>query len=183
VLSAVGALLVREHGGLDLGDEPGRTLHAQFTLPEILQPVALAVLAIAVGAAAGRRFRRRASASLALFVGWFPFVTITWAFSSAPVTPFSIIQIQPVSVEIGPVTQDPLTFPGKWLLSAPGEFQDHWARLFVSARLGLAHDIWLLGLALVFVALAVPRGSRTMPAAAGAVLAVAGVTWQYLLIP
>ena len=43
----------RRYGGFDLGDEPGRTLHAQFTLPELLQPVALALLAVAVGR--GRR--------------------------------------------------------------------------------------------------------------------------------
>ena len=68
---------MRWQGGFDIGDEPGRTLHAQFTLPELLQPVVLALLAVAVGAAAGRRLRRRATATLLLFVGWFPFVTVS----------------------------------------------------------------------------------------------------------
>ena len=50
VAAGAGCALV---GGFDLGDEPGRTLHAQFTWAEVLQPVALALLAVAVGAAAG----------------------------------------------------------------------------------------------------------------------------------
>ena len=107
----------------------------------------------------------------------------SWAFQSALVTPFSIVQVQPVSVEVGPVTADPLTFPADWLLSAPGEFQDHWARLFVSARLAAGHDLWLIGLALLFVALALPRGARTWPILMGGLLAVAGVVCQYLVIP
>ncbi len=183
VLTAVGAMLVRTYGGLDLGDEPGRTLHAQFTAPEILQPVCLTALAVGVGAAAGRRFQHRASAMLALFIGWFPFVGFSWAFQSALVTPFSVVQVQPVSVEVGPVSADPLTFPADWLLSAPGEFQDHWARLFVSARLAAGHDLWLIGLALLFVALALPRGARTWPTVIGGLLAVTGVVCQYLVIP
>ncbi len=114
-LTAVGAGLARWHGGLDLGDEPGRTLHAHFTLAEILQAPTLAVLAVAVGAAAGRRLRHRATSTLLLFVGWFPFVMVSWAFMSRHVTPYSIIQIQPVSIPVGPIaspTRRPSRPPG-----------------------------------------------------------------------
>jgi hypothetical protein len=183
VLSLAGAALVRRSGGFDLGDEPGRTLHAHFSWAEILQPFCLSLLAVAVGAAAGRRLARRATSTLVLFVGWFPFVTVSWAFQSAPVTPYSIIQVQPVSLEIGPTTADPLDFPAHWLLGAPGEFQDHWARLLVSVRLAAGHDLWLLGLAALFVAVALPRGHRLLPATAGVVLAVAGVALQLVAIP
>ena len=183
LLTAVAAAWVRTEGGLDLGDEPGRTLHAQFTLAEVLQPVVLALLAVAVGAAAGRRLRHRATATLLLFVGWFPFVTVAWAFQSRHVTPFSIVQIQPVSVPVGPVTSNPLDFPSSWLLSQPGQYQDHWARQFVSGQLATAHDVWLLGLTCLFLAVAVPRGRRTPLFALGSVLAAAGVALQYAVIP
>ena len=183
VLTAAGALWVRAHGGLDLGDEPGRTLHAQFTLGEVLQPVALAFLGVAVGAAAGRRLRNRATAALLLFVCWFPFVMVSWGFQHRRVTPFSIVQVQPISVPIGPIAANPLDFPSRWLLSQPGEYQDHWARQFVSGHLAAGHDLWLLGLACLFLAVAVPRGRRTALLAAGLLLAVAGVAWQYAVIP
>ncbi len=183
LLSLVGAALARWSGGFDLGDEPGRTLHAHFSWAEILQPFCLSVLAVAVGAAAGRRLAQRATSTLVLFVGWFPFVVVSWAFQSAVVTPYSIIQIQPVSLEIGPSSADPLDFPAHWLLGAPGEFQDHWARLLVSVRLAAGHDLWLLGLAALFVAIALPRGHRAVPAVIGVVLAVAGVTLQLVAIP
>ena len=184
LLTVAGGVAARRYGGFDLGDEPGRTLHAQFTLPELLQPVALAVLAVAVGAAAGRRLRHRATATLLLFVGWFPFVTVSWAFQGSRMTPFSILQIQPVSVDVGPVTANPLDFPSAWLLSAPGPYQDHWARLVVSEQLGAWHLVWLLGLTCLFLAVALPRSGRTaLLVAGGAVLAVAGVVMQYLVIP
>lgn len=183
LMTAAGAVWVRAQGGFDLGDEPGRTLHAQFTLAEALQPVALALLAVAVGAAAGRRLRHRATAVLLLFVGWFPFVMVGWGFQGRRVTPFSIIQIQPISVPVGPVTANPLDYPASWLLSQPGEYQDHWARLFVSDHLAAGHDLWLLGLSCLFLAVAVPTGRRTPLLGAGLLLAVAGVVWQYAVIP
>ena len=182
LLALVGAAVARWSGGFDLGDEPGRTLQAHFTWPEILQPTALAVLAVAAGAAAGRRFANRATSTLALFVGWFPVVSISWMFQAREVTAFSIIQVQPVSLEIGPETADPLAFPAHWLLSSPGEFQDHWARLLVSVQLGAGHDLWLLGLAALLLAVALPRRYRGLPALVGVVLAVAGVLLQVAVI-
>ena len=183
MLTAAAALWVRWQGGFDIGDEPGRTLHAQFTLPELLQPVVLALLAVAVGAAAGRRLRHRATATLLLFVGWFPFVTVSWAFQSRQVMPFSIVQTLPVSVEAGPVTANPLDFPSEWLLTQPGEYQDHWARQFVSGLLATGHNVWLLGLTCLFLAVALPRGRRMALLGAGSLLAVAGVVMQYVVIP
>jgi hypothetical protein len=183
LLTAVGAGLARWHGGFDLGEEPGRTLHAHFTLAEILQQPTLAVLAVAVGAAAGRRLRHRATSTLLLFVGWFPFVTVSWAFMSRHVTPFSVIQIQPVSIPAGPIESDPMSFPSTWLLSAPGEYQDHWAHELVSGSLAAGHDLWLLGLACLFLALAVPRRTRVRLLVAGVLLAGAGVSLQYAVIP
>ena len=97
--------------------------------------------------------------------------------------PFSIVQTQPVSVEVGPVTANPLDFPSEWLLTQPGEYQDHWARQFVSGLLATGHNVWLLGLTCLFLAVALPRGRRTALLGAGAVLPVAGVVMQYVVIP
>ena len=95
-------------------------------------------------------------------------MTVGWAFQAAAVTPFSIIQIQPVSLPVGPVTANPLDFPSLVAARPPGEYQDHWARLFVSGQLAAGHDLWLLGLTCLFLAVALPRGRRTsLPAGVG----------------
>jgi hypothetical protein len=183
LLTGVGAALARWHGGFDLGDEPGRTLHAQYSWPEILQPVCLALVAVGAGAVAGRRFRRRATATLTLFVGWFPVAFVPWAFQSTTVAPFSILQLQPLTIDVGPVGTDPLSFPSSWLLLVPGEYQDFWGRAFTSIPLGVGHDLWLLGLAAVLTALALPRRRLLPLLAAGLVVAAAGVALQYAVIP
>ncbi|MET1058533.1 MAG: hypothetical protein ABWX84_02985 [Nocardioides sp.] len=183
VLTAAGAIWVRQQGGLDIGEEPGRTLHAQFTLPELLQPVVLALLAVAVGAAAGRRLRHRATSTLLLFVGWFPVVLVYWGFQSRQVIPLSIVQTQPVSLPVGPISANPLDFPASWLLTQPGEYQDHWARQFVSGLLAAGHDVWLLGLTCLFLAVALPRHRRPVLLGLGTLLAAGGLALQYAVIP
>lgn len=170
--------------GLDLGTEPGRTLHAYPTLAEEVQPVAVAALAVAVGALAGRRLRHRATAVLALAVGWFPVTMTYWAFQAPAVAPFSIVQSQPVSVDVGPPSTDPTTFPGHWLLEPPGEYQDHWARLVVSEPLAWWHDGWVLGLAALALALALPAGrGRRALAGVGAALAIVSAVAQWQVYP
>ena len=162
---AFAALLgVRERrlGGLTLGTEPGRTTEALHSLPELGQHVALAVLAVALGAALGRRVSSLVLALPVLLVFWFTVDGFSWLFGHRSVTPFSVVQVQPVTVPVGPATADPLGFPAHWLLEPPGEFQEGWARLFVSTDLAWWHDGWVLGLALVLLAAAFPGG--TVPA-------------------
>lgn len=172
----------RDLGGLWLGVEPGRTTHAFFTMGELAQPVALAVLAVATGAALGRRLPLVSALPL-LFVLWF-LVSVYWLFGHPAVTPFSILQAQPVRVYAGPPSADPLTFPTHWLLEGPGEFSDQWSRVLVSGGLAWWHAVWLLGLAALWGAAAVPGGrGRRRLVAAGSVLAVAGVVAQYQVIP
>ncbi len=183
LLTVAGAVAARLHGGFDLGDEPGRTLHAHYSWPEILQPICLAVMAIGAGALAGRRFKRRASATLTLFVGWFPVVMVYWLFSAPAVTPFSIFQIQPIVVEAGPADADPLAFPSTWLLGAPGEYQGYWAREFTSIPLGIGHDLYLLGLAAVLAGLALPRRRLLGVVPLGLLAAAVGVLIQKVVIP
>ncbi|WP_159081452.1 hypothetical protein [Nocardioides sediminis] len=173
----------RDRGGLWLGVEPGRTTEALFTAGELAQPVALAVLAVAVGAVLGRRLPHLVSVVPLLFVVWF-LVSVYWLFGHEVVTPFSVLQVQPVRVHAGPATADPLGFPAHWLLEGPGEFSGQWSRVFVSNALGWWHAVWLLGLSAVVGAFAVPKGrTRRWMLAAGSVVAAVGVVAQYAVLP
>ena len=179
------AVAVRERriGGLWLGVEPGRTTEALHTVGELSQHVALAMLAVAVGGALGRRVSRLLSMVPLLCVLWF-LVSVYWLFSDPRVTPFSVLQVQPVKVEVGPATTDPLTFPGHWLLEGPGDYSTVWSRVFVSDALGWWHTAWLLGLTVTILAATVPAGrARRLLLLAGPVLAVVGVVAQVRVIP
>lgn len=169
--------------GFDLGDEPGRTLRARYSIFELLQHVALAVLAVATGAAAGRRLAHRSTAALVLFAGWFPPMFVYWLFQVPAIVPFSIVQVQPVNVRGAPRDTDPLTLPAEWLLSSPGEFQDFWGRQFVSNALAGWHDLWLLGLACLFLSIALSSRWRTHLLAVGALACLVSITAQYWVIP
>lgn len=173
----------RDIGGLWLGMEPGRTTEALFTAGELAQPVALAVLAVAVGAALGRRLPHLVSVVPLLFVLWFV-VSVYWLFGHEVVTPFSLLQVQPIRVHAGPASADPLGFPAHWLLEGPGEFSDQWARVFVSEALAWWHAVWVLGLSAVVVASAVPAGrARRLLLAGGSVAAAVGLVAQYVVLP
>lgn len=188
VLSLAFAVLlgVRERrlGGLTLGEEPGRTAEALHSVPELGQHVALAVLAVALGAALGRRVASLVLALPVLLVFWFAVAGFYWLFGHRSVTPFSVVQVQPVNVPVGPPTADPLAYPAHWLLQAPGEFQAGWSRLFTSAELAWWHDGWLLGLALVLLAAAVPGGAgRRVLLAVGVLTSAACAVAQMSVIP
>jgi hypothetical protein len=185
VTIAYAALLAwrqRDLGGLWLGMEPGRTTEALFTTGELAQPVVLTVLAVSTGATLGRRLPL-VSAVPVLFVLWF-LVSVYWLFGDAVVTPFSILQVQPVNLYAGSRSADPLDFPAHWLLEGPGEFSAQWSRVFVAGALAWWHAVWLLGLSGLWAAFALPRGrGRRLLLATGSVLALVGVVAQYLVIP
>ena len=149
---------------------------------ELAQPVALTVLAVAIGAALGRRTPTLVSAVPLLFVLWLS-TSFYWLLGDRRVTPFSIVQVQPVRLYAGPISADPLEFPTHWLLEAPGEFSQQWTRAFVSDGLAWWHAVWLLGLALLWLAVALPRPARRFLIVLGATLAVLGVSGQYVVLP
>ena len=181
-ISAFIAWRQRHVGGLTLGVEPGRTSEALFTAGELAQPVALTVLAIAFGAAVGRRMAHLVTVVPILFVAWLA-TSVYWFFSDRRVTPFSIVQVQPVRLHAGASTADPMSFPSTWLLEAPHEFSDQWSRLFVSGGLAWGHAVWLLGLSLLWFMVALPRGqARRRLLAVGVALAVLGVCAQYAVL-
>ena len=174
----------RHLGGLTLGAEPGRTTEALHSLPELTQHVALGVLAVALGAALGRRVPRLVLALPVLLVVWFAASGLYWLFGSRHVAAFSIVQVQPVAVPVGDPGTDPLTFPATWLLEGPGDYRDGWARLLVSTDLAWWHCGWLIGLSALLLAAAVPAGeARRVLLVAGTTLAVVSAVAQVRVIP
>ncbi|HEY0643699.1 MAG TPA: hypothetical protein VGD39_09790 [Nocardioides sp.] len=186
VVAAAYAALVawreRDLGGLWIGMEPGRTTEAFHTVAELAQLVALALVAVALGAALGRRTSRLVAVVPALFVLWFV-VSVYWLFGQPAVTPFSVLQVQPINVTVGPATADPLSFPSDWLLVGHPHTSEGWQRQLVSEGVAWWHDVWLLGLAALLLAVAWPRAGRRTLMAVGAMLAVAGIVGQQVAIP
>lgn len=180
---AVGALWLRWHGGVSLGNEPGRTLNAQFSLPELLQPVALCAFAVAAGAAAARLLRHPLAGSIVLFVLWFLAGPAYWTVNGPVVRWFAPVMVQPYNVEVAPATADPLTLPATWLLEGPGPFQPYWARLVVVPELAAWHDVYLVALTLLAAAIALPGRYRRPLLVAGGVLAVVAVLLQARVTP
>jgi hypothetical protein len=172
----------RDLGGLWLGMEPGRTTEAFHTTAELSQLVVLAVVAVALGAALGRRVSRLVALVPALFVLWFV-VMVYWLFGNPAVTPFSVMQVQPIQLPAGPGTADPLSFPSDWLLVGAPHTSGGWDRQWVSEALAWWHDLWLLGLAALLLGVAWPRRGRRVLLVVGAVLAVAGLVGQHVVIP
>lgn len=183
VVVAGTAAWLRSTGGLSLGNEPGRTDNAHHTFPELFQLVLLAVLAVAAGAAAVHLVRRRLAAAVVLTLGWFLVGGTYWIFNGPYLRLFTPLQVQPVTVEAGPWDADPTAFPETWLLTGPGEYQDFWAREVVSVWLATWHDLYLVGLVLLAVAVAVPGRTRRPLAIVGAVVALTGVALQQVVAP
>lgn len=177
------AVWLRASGGLTLGEEPGHTARAHHTLPELLQLVLLAAFAVAIGAAAVHVVKRRLAATIGLAFLWFLAGPTYWLFDGPVLTWFAPVQVQPTHVDIGPPETDPTTFPSDWLLSPPGEYQDHWARIVVSPAMAAWHDVYLVGLIALAVAVAVPGRLRRPLAVAGVVLVTAGVVMQQVVAP
>lgn len=183
LIVASGAIYLRATGGIRLGDEPGMTLHAQYTLPELLQPVLLAGFAVALGAAVVRVVRSQLAAHVLLFVYWFLVGGSYWLFQGDGVEAVTPLQVQPNYLPVGPPTTDPTTFPSDWLLSVPGDFQPHWARLVVSPQLAAWHDLYLLALTALLVAVAVPGRLRRPLLVVGGAVAAGAVAMQLAVAP
>ena len=88
-------VVVRVEGGLWIGDAPRRTDTALYSLPEMVQPLALFVLAAAIGVAVGRSCRLRLPLAIGA-IGFAMFGFVAWAFQSPPMLYVTPVQIQPV---------------------------------------------------------------------------------------
>ncbi len=118
-----------------------------------------------------------------VFLYWFLVGGTYWLFQGPVVHLLTPLQVQPNLVEVGPADADPTTFPSDWLLSAPGEYQDHWARMVVSPQLAAWHDLYVVALTALLVAAAAPGRLRRPLLVAGGVLAVGAVVMQLVVAP
>jgi hypothetical protein len=178
----VGTVWLRARGGLELGDEPGRTEHAYYSVPELLQLVLLAGFAVALGAAVVHVVRHRLVASIVLVIYWFLLFTY-WLFQWSVSGWLTPLQVQPRVVEIGSASPDPASLPSDWLLSAPSDYQDSWGRVVISPALAGWHNVYLVGLTALVVAIAVPGRLRRPLLAGGGLLAMTAVVLQAVVSP
>ena len=118
-----------------------------------------------------------------LFIGWYLVSAAYWVFHTPQVVAFSIIQAQPFTVPVGTRNTDPSTFPADWLLSAPLEPGDYWARIVVSPSMAVWHTVYLIGLTLRTAAVALPGRWRRPLIITGVLVAIAGVVLQKLVQP
>ena len=183
VVVGLAVIWLRVRGGVFMGDEPGRTAHAYYTPAELLQPPLIAAFAIGLGAATVHLLRHRLVAAIVLFGYWFLVGGASWLFQGGAVRWLTPVQVQPVAVNVGPASTDPTTFPATWLLSAPGQYQPEWQRLIVSPALAGWHDVYLVALTLLTVAVAVPGRTRRVLAVAGLVLGAVAVLLQQVVTP
>lgn len=183
VAVAAGAVGLRVAGGLRLGDEPRRTDAAFYSAPELAQPVLLAALAIALGAAMVHVVRSRVASAVVLTVFWFLCGGTYWAFSGDLARLVAPLQVQPFHVPVGPWDADPSDFPAHWLLAAPGEYQDGWDRLVVSPWLAAWHDLYVVGLIVLAAGIALSGRPRRVLVGVGLVVAVLGVGLQQVVAP
>lgn len=179
---AVGAMWLRVAGGVAMGEEPGRTLHAHFTLPELLQPVALAAVAVSLAAAVVHVTRHPLAASVVLFCLWFIAGPAYWALNGPVLRWLTPVQVQPLVLDVAPGATDPLTLPSSWLLLRPDEYRDVWSRIVVLPELAAWHVVYLLGLALLAAAVAIP-GYRRRLAVPGVAVAGVAVLFQAIVSP
>jgi hypothetical protein len=174
---------LRLRGGLVLGDEPGRTAHAYYSVPELLQPVLLAAFAVTLGAVLARLLRHPLAASIVAAVIWFLVGATYWVFNGPVLRWLTPVQVLPVPVEVGPASTDPTTFPAEWLLSVPGEYQEQWIRLVVSPALAGWHDVYLVAVTALLGAAVVPGRFRRAVVAAAVLVGVGAVLMQHTVMP
>ena len=180
VLVAIG---IRLEGGHWVGDAPGRTDEAVHTLPEVIQPMVLMAVAAAVGVAVGRTVRRTGPAMTLGVVLWFLMGVGTWAWQWVPARYVTLVQTQPIEQRVGPADADPHLFPDEWLLSAPDQYDQDWDRILVHQAMAAWHDVYLVGIAAAAAGIAVRGRNGRRLVAAGAVIAVLGVTAQAVVAP
>lgn len=183
LVTAVVFVVARVEGGFWVGDAPGRTDTAQHGPFEILQPVALLLLAATAGVALGRATAQRTLVCVVGALTVLVFGFFSWAWQGEPVRYATLLQTQPFETPItwpgGRV--DFTALPSDWLLSAPDAYDDRWAHVVIDQRIAAAHDAYLLGLAAVATGLAVRSRAGRPLVAAGAAVAVVAVAAQIVL--
>lgn len=172
----------RIEGGYWVGEGLWRTDSRVHSLLELTQGPALVLLAATGGLAAGRAFRRRGLMSVLGAVAAVAFGFTSWAWQSVPARYVTLVQTQPIELDLGPgyAVSDA---PRGWLLAAPNEFEATWRRVVVHEAMAGWHSAYLVGVALLLAGLAVRGRLRPRLVVIGTMVAVVGVVAQVLVAP
>lgn len=172
----------RIEGGYWVGEALWRTDTRVHSAVELAQGPALALLAASAGVAVGRASGRRGLISVlgAVVVAAFGF--ISWAWQWVPARYLTLVQTQPIELDLGRGFKVSDT-PDGWLLAGPNEYESSWRRVVVHEAMAGWHSAYLVGLAVLLAGLAVRGRTGNRLVAVGLVLAVVGVAAQVLVAP
>ena len=172
----------RIEGGYWVGESLWRTDSQVHSVLELSQIPALVVFAAAAGLAAGRASSRRGLVSVLGAVAAAAFGFTSWAWQWVPARYVTLVQTQPIELDLGPGY--PLSdTPDGWLLAGPNEFERSWRRVVVHEAMAGWHSVYLVGLAVLLAGLAVRGRAGARLVLAGLLVACAGVVAQVLVAP
>jgi hypothetical protein len=172
----------RIEGGYWVGEGLWRTDAQVHSVLELSQAPALVLFAAAAGLAAGRAARRRGLVSVLGAVAAAAFGFISWAWQWVPARYVTLVQTQPIEIDLAPGYAVGDT-PDGWLLAAPNEFDATWRRVVVHEAMAGWHSAYLVGLAVLLAGLAVRGRLGARLVGAGGLVAVAGVVAQLVVAP
>ena len=183
IVTVIGVVIAsRIEGGYWIGDAPRRTDSAQHPWLVMLQPPLLVALAGAAGVAAGRAVRHALTVIIVGGVFLFFASGLYWAWNTRPLHTIAVIQIQPMTVDLGPgIVAERL--PTNWLADAPGQYDANWRRQLVHLPTVAGHNLYLLGLLGVASGLATRGFWVRRLVIGGLIVAVAGVAFQLAIMP
>ena len=182
ILTVIGiAIVSRIEGGFWIGDAPRRTDAALHSFIELMQPPLIIAVAGASGVALGRTFRRLAPSLIIGSILWFLAFGFYWVWNNAGLHAVAAVQTQPMRVNL-PISTKIYELPTSWLLSAPDQYNS-WQREWVHLPTVAWHNVYLLGVVLIWSGLAIreTRGGRV--ALGGLAVAFAGVGAQLIISP
>jgi|GEM_PF-2875401 hypothetical protein len=172
----------RIEGGYWVGESLWRTDAQVHSVLELSQIPALVAFAAAAGLAAGRASRRRGLVSVLGAVAAAALGFTSWAWQWVPARYVTLVQTQPIELDLGPGFALSDT-PDGWLLAGPNEFESSWRRVVVHEAMAGWHSVYLIGLAVLLAGLAVRGRAGARLALAGVLVAVTGVVAQVLVAP
>jgi hypothetical protein len=169
-------------GGWWIGDAPRRTDSAVHGVVELLQPPAMIILACTAGVAIGRSTAQR---TLVCLLGAIVVVVAglnAWVLQAVPVRYVTILQEQPVRVDL-PTGVRLADLPSGWLLERQAGSDGGWRRVVVSGSMSGWHSVYLIGVGGLLAGWTIRRRAGLRLAAVALVLVAVGVAGQVIVAP
>ena len=148
ILAAAVVVYIHWIGGVVVGN----VLHTPAVADVVMIPV-LAALAVTSGIAAGQLVRSRPVVTIGGSIVIFFTSVMSWVFDGGRTDLTPAVPYQPAEVSLG-VSFDPSTAPSGWIISPPDQDANVWRRASFEPAALWFHSLYVLGLALLFAALA-----------------------------